>query len=123
MGRILQNTFFTFLVIVVIELAAAQAPQAALLPPEQLVTFDWRQAELRRAQTGWQIQAGGVVLKEFAHEADGLEALRLIQELRLTQHGVIGTPQPVLEYWLTDDHAPATLPRERRVIFFDPDSL
>src|SRR5437867_11965172 len=65
---------------------------------ETLVTFDWRQAELRRAETGWQLRAGNVLLKEFQHEPDGREALRIVQELRLTQRGAIGTPQPVLEY-------------------------
>src|SRR5262249_2244356 len=54
---------------------------------------------------------------------DGREALHLIQELQLTQRGAIGTPQPVLEYWLSDRHAPIAMPRQRRVLFFDPSTL
>ena len=47
-------------------------------------------------------------LKEFGRrESDARLALRLIRELRLNQHGIIGSPTPSLEYWLSDGLAAA----------------
>jgi hypothetical protein len=55
----------------------------------------------------WQLLAGEQVLKDFGlREADARQALRLIQELHLNQYGSVGGPNPVMEYWLADGHAP-----------------
>jgi hypothetical protein len=48
----------------------------------------------------------GEVLKDFRRESEARQALRLIQQLGLNQHGTVGTPAPVLEYWLHDGQAP-----------------
>ena len=40
------------------------------------------------------------------HETEAREALRLLRELRLNQRGTVGSPRPVMEYWLTDGRAP-----------------
>jgi hypothetical protein len=77
--------------------------------PETLVTFDYRRAELRWINQRWQLVADGVWLKDFGYrQADAREALRVIQNLRLTQRGTVGTPVPVMEYWLADGQAPRT---------------
>ena len=47
------------------------------------------------------------VLKDFGrNEREARQAWYLIRELRLNQHATIGTPRPVVEYWLHDGHAP-----------------
>src|SRR5262245_28573160 len=124
MGR---NLRFSILFVLVTQPLLAQAPEraegAVAQSAEALLTFDWRQIDLRPAETGWQLRAADVVLKEFQREADAREAVRLVMDLQLTQRGAIGTPQPVLEYWLSDGPAPTALPRERHVLFFNPDTL
>ncbi len=35
------------------------------------------------------------------------QALRLIQELHLNQFGTVGTPSPIMEYWLSSGQVPA----------------
>jgi hypothetical protein len=55
----------------------------------------------------WQLVDGNETVKDFgAREQEGKTALYLIRELGLTQRGTIGAPQPVMEYWLADGHAP-----------------
>jgi hypothetical protein len=74
---------------------------------ENLVPFDHRRAEVRWADGRWQLLAGGVLLKDFGkREPEARQALRIIRDLRLTQHGTVGTPTPVMEYWLCDGRAP-----------------
>jgi hypothetical protein len=91
---------------------------------EQLQTFDPSQAELRRAGDRWELVAGGVKLKDLGRsEADAREALRLVREMHLTQHGTIGGSTPAIEYWLSDGQAPQGLGASRRLLAFDPDSL
>jgi hypothetical protein len=73
-----------------------------------LRTFDCLSTEIKRVDNRWVLLADGAVLKEFGpREADAREALAIIRALKLNQHGTIGTP-PVMEYWLTDGHAPFT---------------
>jgi hypothetical protein len=68
--------------------------------------------------------AGGVLLKDFGwQEAEAREALRLIRELRLNQLGSVGTPRPVLEYWLSDGRAPEALHRELPTVILDSATL
>lgn len=74
---------------------------------EILTTFDPRQVDLQWKDNRWQLLSGGVLIKDFGRrQADGREALRLIRELNLTQRGTVGTPQPVMEYWLAGGQAP-----------------
>jgi hypothetical protein len=91
---------------------------------DNLVSFDERQVELRQTNRGWQLTAGGVPLRDFGlHEAEAREALHWIHELHLNQHGLVGTPHPVLEYWLTDGHAPQTPGQELRTVALDLNSV
>jgi hypothetical protein len=75
--------------------------------PEELTQFDDRMAELQWANGRWQLWAGGELLKDFGRrEADARQALQLVRELQLTQHGIVGSPRPMMEYWLSDGQAP-----------------
>jgi hypothetical protein len=72
-----------------------------------LTTFDLDKTELQWADNRWQLLADGLPLKDFGRrEADGRLALRLTRELKLNQHGTLGSPQPIIEYWLSDGRAP-----------------
>jgi len=94
------------------------------LGPENLVTFDYRQAEVRWIDQRWQLIAGEVWLKDFGRrETDARTALRTIQNLRLTQRGTVGAPVPVMEYWLADGTAPAGWGGAGRVEPLDLSSL
>jgi hypothetical protein len=94
------------------------------VPAEDLISFDPRAVELRWEDNRWQLVAGGVVLKDFGRrETDARDALRLIRDLRLTQVGRVGTPQPVMEYWLCDGKAPQGLISGQRVVPLDTGSL
>ena len=80
------------------------------LPRENLQTFDWRRVDLQWSNKHWQMMAGSTFLKDFGQrENEGREALRVIQELRLNQHGTVGSPLPIMEYWLSDGLAPQTM--------------
>ena len=93
---------------------AANAPPLPTAPlaataatPEHVTTFDNTLARVDWSPEGWRVVAGGVTLKEFGRrESDARLALRLIRELRLNQHGIIGAPAPLLEYWLSDGMPP-----------------
>jgi hypothetical protein len=101
--------------------APAESPAA---PPETLRTFDYRRAEVEWADDRWRLTAGGVVLKEFGrNEAEARQALALLRELRLTQLGTVGTPLPIMEYWLADGHAPQGLVAGLHTIPMDPRTL
>jgi hypothetical protein len=102
---------------------APPAP-AAPAPPEALQSFDWTRAELQWNGKRWQVVAGGVVLKDFgARQEEACAALRLVRQLRLTQHGAVGTPRPVMEYWLADGRAPQGLVTGLHPIPLDPATL
>ncbi len=93
-------------------------------PVEQLTTFDHRRAELERIDNRWQLRAGEISLKDFGnHEKEAREALHLIRELKLTQHGAVGAPLPVMEYWLSDGHAPEGLISGLQTTAIDPQLL
>src|SRR5947209_16131895 len=83
-------------------------PPAGTRPPAPpgLRGFDPLTAEVRRVDNNWILFADGAVLKEFGgREADARAALAVIRNLKLNQYGTVGAP-PVMEYWLTDGHAP-----------------
>jgi hypothetical protein len=50
-------------------------------------------------------------------------ALRLLRDLHLTQVGRVGTPQPIMEYWLSDGKAPQGLVSGLKVVTLDTASL
>ena len=83
------------------------APQPAPPPVEDLRSFDPMRVELQWASNNWRLLADGAILKDFGrHEAEARQAIRVIRELRLTQHGTVGSPSPLMEYWLSDGRAP-----------------
>src|SRR5262245_37386430 len=78
-----------------VNLPDAQAPR------ESLVNFDPQQVRIGWNNRRWQLVHQGHVLKDFGLcEQDARTAFGLIHELGLTQLGTVGTPQPVMEYWL-----------------------
>lgn len=88
------------------------------------VRFDYRELELRRVGDRWQVRGGTDFVKDLGLvEADAKEALRLIRELHLTEHGVIGTRQPILEYWLADKQPPVGMVQRYRLSAIDLKSL
>jgi hypothetical protein len=93
-------------------------------PVEQLTRFDYRLATLDWDGKRWQLRAGTVLLKDFGtHEAEAREALRIVRTLCLTQRGTVGSPQPVMEYWLAEGHAPQALAGGFRTTPFDLEHL
>jgi hypothetical protein len=104
-------------------LAPAQAPPAqppAAVLRENLITFDPQRVELEWRDNRWQLTANGVLLKDFGRrQADGREVQRLIRALGLTQLGTVGSPQPVMEYWLTRGQAPQGSPPGLRFTALD----
>lgn len=100
----------------------AQAPGVRLLtaPPqdatpavhEATTRFDPQKLKLAWNQRRWQLVHDGHVLKDFGHaEQEARQALRLIHDLGLTEYATIGSPRPVMEYWLSDGEAPKGLVR------------
>ncbi len=100
---------------------AFAGPQA---PPESAAAFDSDQAELQWRDNRWQLWAGNVFLKDFGRfETEGREALRLVRELRLNSQGTIGSPRPIMEYWLTNGEAPRAPAHGLRTLPIDPATL
>jgi hypothetical protein len=85
----------------------APTTEATVPATEQLTTFDPQHVDAMRSGKNWQLVADGVVLKDFGwNEADARQALRMIHDFGLNQHGLVGSPNPVMEYWLHDGKAP-----------------
>lgn len=90
-----------------LSLPGTPLPGAGPTLVENLQSFDPMTLNLVWADNCWRLVAGAVVLKDFGRkEAEGRQALRLIRELRLNQHGAVGWPNPVMEYWLVDGRPP-----------------
>jgi hypothetical protein len=71
------------------------------------VAFDPDQAELRWQDNRWQLAAGNIFLKDFGrYETEGREVLRVVRELRLNTMTALGSPRPIMEYWLSNGEAP-----------------
>jgi hypothetical protein len=107
-------------------MALTQTPPAGdqANPPRNNVTrFDYHHVEVRRNGDGWQLFANGKPLKEFPRETDARQAQQLIQQFRLNHYGTIGTPQPVIEYWLSDGQAPKGIVRGLRLTALDSASV
>jgi hypothetical protein len=76
-------------------------------PLENTLTFNPDQVELRWLDNRWQLFAGPVFLKDFGrYQVEGQQVQRVIQELRLNTLNTLGSPQPILEYWLANGQAP-----------------
>jgi hypothetical protein len=111
-------------------LPAAPRPPALLppvpdtVPADGLTHFDPNLLQINWSQEGWRLRAGELVLKDFGKEQDNArQALRIIRDLRLTQYGTIGSPAPVLEYWLTNKEAPQGRVHDARVYPIDLGTL
>lgn len=95
-----------------------------LKQPAPTTKFDPHAVEVRREGPRWQLWAGKTMLKDFGPYRDrAYEARRYIAELNLTERGAIGTPEPVMEYWLTNGEAPPLPAFSRNVIPFEPEAL
>ena len=91
---------------------------------EEFSHFDDRMAELQWNGGRWQLWSGAQLLKDFGrHEADGRLALTVIREMHLTQRGTIGSPRPIMEYWLSDGRAPTESVPGLRTIPIDRTTL
>jgi hypothetical protein len=103
----------------------SQGTPPAAPPSEQLRAIEPLEVRLLWANRRWQLAHRGEVLKDFGpREQDARQALRVIQELRLNQHGVIGSPMPVMEYWLADGKPPHAAPRgSLRTVDLNPATL
>jgi hypothetical protein len=100
------------------------APATAAASAASLQQFDYRSAQVRWRDGRWELEAGGVWLKDFGQrEHDAREALRVMQMLRLTQRGTVGAPAPIMEYWLADGMAPTGLGSNLRLTPIDRNSL
>src|SRR5439155_21161021 len=91
---------------------------------EKLTKFDPNSVDVRREGRRWQLWADRTMLKDFGeNRGDAFEARRLVADLKLSEHGGVGTPDPVMEYWLAAGHAPPVPSSSRNVIPFEPVSL
>jgi hypothetical protein len=91
---------------------------------ESLISFSQESLQLTWSPKGWQLKSDEVLLKDFGrNETLARQTLLLIRELRLNQYGSVGQPRAVLEYWLSDGHAPQGLPTGLRVVALDQASL
>lgn len=100
------------------------APIAELKPNIRTTKFDAHAVEVRRNGAHWQLWSGKTLLKDFGEYRDrAFEARRLVAELNLTERATIGTPEPVMEYWLSDGQSPPLPAFNRSVINFDPQLL
>jgi hypothetical protein len=112
--------------------AGGQAPASirpAADPAEPLVTFNPDQVEVVWTNGNWQLHQHDTVFKDTlikdfgTHQAEAYEALRVIRGLHLTQHGTVGTPQPIMEYWLSNGQAPQAPAGGLRALPIDQASL
>jgi hypothetical protein len=94
--------------------ACSQAPLPAL---GKLTSFDPEMVQVERRDEQWVIVAGELLLKECGkREQEAYQVASLIHQLGLNQHGVIGTKETIMEYWLINGQAPTALPRGVRVL-------
>jgi hypothetical protein len=91
---------------------------------EHLLSFDPLTVNLRWEERRWLLVAGDRILKDFGRrENEARQALRLIQELHLNQYGTVGSPSPIMEYWLADGQAPQGLTPGLRHLSLDVPTL
>jgi len=91
---------------------------------ENLIAFNPDQLSLEWSLSNWQLRAGKVLLKDFGRNENAARLmLQALRELRLTQYGTVGSPKPVLEYFLSEGKAPCGLASGLRVFPLDQRSL
>lgn len=91
---------------------------------EKITRFDPRQLDLQNAHNHWLLVSGNTFIKDFGtRETDAREAVRLIQDLQLNELGKVGTPRPVMEYWLVDGKPPATVGQNHHPTPLEPNTL
>lgn len=89
-----------------------------------LMKFDPHATEVRLQSRRWQLWSGKTLLKDFGDNRDAaFQARRLIAELKLDSRGTVGTPEPVMEFWLAGGVAPPLPGISRTVVPFDPEKL
>jgi hypothetical protein len=89
-----------------------------------LTTFQPLQVQVRWVNGNWEIKSGNVCLKDFGKkEHEAREAMNIIRRLNLTQRGTIGTPMPIMEYWLADGKAPRAFGSGLRLTPIDRSSV
>jgi hypothetical protein len=103
----------------------ADAPTAEIpAVAENLLSFDPATLTLRWENSRWLLVAGEQLLKDFGpRQNEARQALRLLQDLNLNQYGTVGSPRPILEYWLADGQAPARFTPGLRRLTMDPATL
>ena len=104
-----------------------QLPSALAGEPlsnDHRVHFHWQDAEVRLDGQHWQLWAGKNMLKDFIDKRDqAYEARRLVADLQLSEHGTIGSPEPAMEFWLSNGQAPPPPMTRRQIIPFDSSTL
>lgn len=91
---------------------------------EDLISFDYRLAEVKQIGGRWKIAAGSIIVKDFgANEAAARRALQIMKHYKMNSQGFVGRPNPSMEYFLVDGAAPSgVFPGEDR-LSFNPVSL
>lgn len=114
-------------ILTVLAMLAAQAGdkgQEPLPRAEELTAFDPNAVVIQRREGRWTLEAGGTLLKDAGRREDEVRQVRsLMLELKLNQHGVIGRPRPIMEYWLSSGQPPRSLPRGVRILPLNLDKL
>jgi hypothetical protein len=105
---------------------ATQAVPAALPAEvtESLVHFEPTSVEVRQDRQHWQLWTGRTMLKDFGDKREqAWQAKKLIVNMGLTERGSVGTPEPVMEYWLSHGQAPPLTNANYNMIPFEAPSL
>lgn len=94
---------------------------AASALTEDLIPFNSASAAVQNIGGTWRIVADGVILKNFgANKDDAYRALAVIQYYKINVQGFVGRPNPPLEYYLVDNHAPRGAMDGENAVEFDP---
>jgi hypothetical protein len=84
--------------------AVAPAPGAT---QPTTTAFDPDKADLRWQDNRWQLWSGTTFLKDFGrYEKEGREVVRMVHQLHLNSVTTLGSPRPIMEYWLANGAAP-----------------
>lgn len=74
---------------------------------EDLRSFDPGTVSARQVDGRWQVRADSVLIKDFGPDrASAFETARAIQEMRITQMGIVPGARPEFIYWLAEGKAP-----------------
>jgi hypothetical protein len=93
-------------------------------PQDPVVKFNYRRLDLREVDGHWWLLDGERPFKDLGtNENDAREALRVIHDLRLTHYCTVGSPEPIIEYWLSDGKAPQPFVHNFRLMPFTPEAL